>query len=419
MILPKNGHIIESNFYCNDCCVKCEDCGDFILKDNAFETHDGFIICENCKDENYYFCVKCEKLIHCDDAIYIEDTNEYVCNNCSEIYYYKCECCNKYFSQSGIYETYDNNWVCKNCYEDSYETCDDCNKAVPNDYAYFNENNDCYYCPNCQENHYSNIYDYHNYEDYCKKQMYGETAIKEFFGLEIEVSGDRNYADNFLNLVPDVILMNDSSIYDGGFEIITEPMTRKYISEKFLPKLEEGMNFLNKAGFKGYNRGGIHIHISQEVFSKKMLCVLINVLYSYSETDIEVWKAITQRRQSEIDRWCQFKDARDITDILNDSCMFPKISNERYTAVNYDDRTKTYEFRIFNSSTRIERIKKNLQTVYSLIDYAKFKESHYITANTGDYIEFIKRNSIFYPELYSFIYEMGIVQRFEEERIAA
>ena len=242
---------------------------------------------------------------------------------------------------------------------------------------------------------------------------------KEFFGLEIEVSGDPDYADDFLARVPDVVLMHDGSI-DEGFEIVTEPMTRGYIAEKFLPNIECGMKFLNDRGFKGHNQGGIHIHVSQEVFSKEMLCVLRNVLYSEIEPDMEVWKAITQRKQAQIDDWCRYTKARSVIDILSDERDYPYIVNNcRYTALHYDNRTKTYEFRIFNSNTRIERIKKNIQTVYSLVDYSKFREGTYNSANTGDYLEFVKHNGLFYPDLYAFIYDMGIIQRFEEERIAA
>lgn len=417
MVLPEQGHIIDGEFYCDDCTVKCSDCGEYILKDDAIETHDGDVICEDCKDNDYFTCEDCGEIYPCDDSHWIEDKEKCVCDSCLENYY-ECEACHKYFSRDGVYETYNENYVCDKCYDYDYRTCEDCGLAMHYDDSYYNEIDECNYCPNCEDKHTNSIYSYHDYDCFCKKQVYGETGTKEFFGLEIEVSGDPDYADDFLNLVPDVVLMHDGSI-DRGFEIVTEPMTRGYIAEKFLPNIEKGMKFLNDKGFRGHNKGGIHIHVSQEVFSKKMLCVLRNVLYSGLETNMEVWKAITQRHQSEINEWCKYKDARSVTDILTDTSDFPTLVYDRYTALNYDSRTGTYEFRIFNSNTRIERIKKNIQTVYSLVDYAKHKEETYHSANTGDYLEFVKRNSVLYPDLFAFMYEMGIVQRFEEERIAA
>lgn len=417
MVLPKEGHIIDGEFYCDDCTVKCSDCGEYILKDDAIKTHDCDLICEDCKDNDYFTCEDCGEVYPCDDSHWIEDKEKCVCDSCLENYY-ECEACHKYFSRDGVYETYNENYVCNKCYDYDYRTCEDCGLAMHYDDSYYNEIDECNYCPNCEDKHTNSIYSYHDYDCFCKKQVYGETGTKEFFGLEIEVSGDPDYADNFLNLVPDVVLMHDGSI-DRGFEIVTEPMTRGYIAEKFLPNIEKGMKFLNDKGFRGHNKGGIHIHVSQEVFSKKMLCVLRNVLYSGLETNMEVWKAITQRHQSEINEWCKYKDARSVTDILTDTSDFPTLVYDRYTALNYDSRTGTYEFRIFNSNTRIERIKKNIQTVYSLVDYAKHKEETYHSASTGDYLEFVKRNGVLYPDLFAFMYEMGIVQRFEEERIAA
>ena len=418
MVLPNNGHILDGAFYCNECVITCADCGDYVLKDDVIETHDGDLICESCKENDYFTCEDCGEVYHLDDSYWIKNKGKYVCEKCLDRYY-ECENCHSLFSRDGVYETYDEHWVCDECFDNSYRSCENCGRAVHDDDYYYNERNGCDYCPDCKDSHISSIYGYHGYNSFSKKQVYGETGTKEFFGFEIEVSGEPDYADDFLDLVPDVVLMYDSSIGEG-FEIVTEPMTRGYIAENFLPNIERGMEFLNDMGFRGHNKGGIHIHVSQEIFSKEMLCVLRNVLYSERETDMEVWKAITQRKQSQINNWCQYTGARSITSILSDESDFPYIAdNGRYTALNYDARTQTYEFRIFNSNTRIERIKKNIQTVYSLVDYAKFKAGNYYSANTGDYLDFVKRNGVFYPELYAFIYKMGIVQRFDEERRAA
>lgn len=419
MVLPENGHIIDGEFYCDECTVVCDECGDYILKDNAIETHEGKLICESCKDDCYFTCEDCGEIYHCDDSYWVDDKEKTVCNNCIDNYY-ECENCHKYFSEYDVYHTYDDNWVCTSCYDYHYRTCEDCGRVMHDDDSYYNDRDGYCYCPNCEDRHKCNdsIYKYHEFDDFCKKQALGEIGSKEFFGFEIEVSGDEDYADKFLDIVPDVVLMYDGSV-DEGFEIVSQPMTRKYIDEKFLPNLEKGMKFLNNAGFRGHNQGGIHIHVSQEIFSKQMLCVLRNVLYSCYDEDLEVWKAITQRHQSEITQWCRYSDARSNSSILEDSNSYPKISDDRYTALNYDSRTGTYEFRIFNSNTRIERIKKNIQTVYSLIDYAKLQEPYYAVASTGGYIDFVRNNKEKYPELHQFMFDMGIVQRFEEERVAA
>ena len=418
MILPNAGHIIDGKFYCNECVIECANCGDYILKDDAIETHDGDLICENCKENDYYICEDCGEVYHVDDSHWIEDKEKYVCDKCLDNYY-ECECCQKYFSRADVYATYDENWVCNDCYVNSYCSCEDCGCAVSDNDYYYNEGHGCNYCPNCSDNHSDSIYSYHDYSDFYKYKKDDEINPIEYFGLEIEVSGNECYADAFLSKVPNVVLMHDSSIEDGGFEIVSEPMTRRYIEEDFLPLLEKGMKYLNNNGFTGHNRGGIHIHVSQEVFTKRMLCVLRNVLYSGNEENFDIWKVISQRHTSEIEQWCRFTEGKNCSEILDSEDNYPPISDTRYTALNYDSRTGTYEFRIFNSNTRIERIKKNIQVVYSLIDYAKAKENKYIWAETEDYIDFVLRDSEAYPDLYKFLYDMGIVQRLEEERMAA
>ena len=49
--------------------------------------------------------------------------------------------------------------------------------------------------------------------DLTKSGKYIEDT-KEYFGFELEVSGDRGYADEFSDMTSDVVLMNDGLIED-------------------------------------------------------------------------------------------------------------------------------------------------------------------------------------------------------------
>ena len=64
MVLPEQGHIIDGEFYCNDCIVKCIECGEYILKDEAIEIHNGDYVCESCRDDYYYTCEDCGEIYH-------------------------------------------------------------------------------------------------------------------------------------------------------------------------------------------------------------------------------------------------------------------------------------------------------------------------------------------------------------------
>lgn len=63
MVLPDDGHIIDSAFYCEECSVECIECGEYILKEAATETYDGNFICEDCYYDNYSHVKIVEKSI--------------------------------------------------------------------------------------------------------------------------------------------------------------------------------------------------------------------------------------------------------------------------------------------------------------------------------------------------------------------
>lgn len=82
----------------------CSDCGKTIDTNTDYTTLDnGNVICQDCIDENYFWCDDCEL-------------------------YYKKSDMNYYFTAC---ETQ----VCQDCYDDHYFTCGDCG------YIYHNENN--------------------------------------------------------------------------------------------------------------------------------------------------------------------------------------------------------------------------------------------------------------------------------------
>lgn len=412
MVLPKEGHIIDGEFYCEDCTVKCIECGEYILKDDAIEIYNGDYICESCRDDYYYTCEDCGEIHHQDDMTWIEDKQIYVCDSCLDGNYYRCEYCERYYSKDSVRETYDNNWVCDDCYENHYYTCEDCGYAVFQEDAYYDEDDECDYCPNCYHNHPESIYSYHNFYDFECQSTCNEEDTNEYFGFELEVSGDRCYADEFADMTSDVVLMNDGSIIDGGFEIVTQPMTRKYFREEFRPEFEKSLKFLKERGFEGHNKGGMHIHISAEVLSKRQLAQMAEVLYG-DEDDRNIWLCLSQRHQDKMERWSSMTNKDySFEEIVNSEDEMPHISDARYTALNRDTRTHTYEIRIFNSNIRIERVMKNMECVFALIDYTKQEERSVYKANTRGFLNFVKEHRLEYPNFYAFLLERKVEEHF-------
>lgn len=79
MVLPDDGHIIDSAFYCEECSVECIECGEYILKEAATETYDGNFICEDCYYDNYFTCEDCGKVYPSEDCHWIADEGKDVC----------------------------------------------------------------------------------------------------------------------------------------------------------------------------------------------------------------------------------------------------------------------------------------------------------------------------------------------------
>ena len=116
-------------------------------------------------------------------------------------------------------------------------------------------------------------------------------------------------------------------------------------------------------------------------------------------------------------------------DIIDSPYDMPYIlvdeSSDRYTALNRDRRTKTYEFRIFNSNLRIERVMKNLECVFALLDYTKlYKDEAHAVCDTYGFIRYVLEHEEDYPNLYDYFEERKIKDHFgirytEEELEAA
>lgn len=394
--------------------VKCDDCDEWVDECDAYTTADGRTICQNCYEDSYFTCEDCGEIYHQDDVFKVFDSNNYeryVCEYCRNHNYTECECCNEYHTIDDMYETYDGNCVCQDCANNYYYTCEGCGNLVHQDEEHYSETRECSFCPNCWESEEDNvIYSYHSYDNFSPRKM-GEDDEGMTFGFELEVSGDRSYAEEFLSLFKDeeIVLMNDSSISGDGFEIITQPMTENYFYEEFLGRFKEGLKFLREHGFESHNCGGLHIHMSEP--SINVAAQLAHMLFNCPENEIDVWLQLTQRNRSNLDRWASFDERPVDFDELRSRDYHDRLTKgySRYVALNYDTRTRTYEFRIFNGNLRLERFLKNFEIVKSLVKYCqKYERATIPYANMKEWLKYIDENKLFYQNLYEFINEKDI-----------
>lgn len=364
---------------------ECEHC--HTIYPRALMTNEGTpsndLICEAC----------------CDDVV--------SCDRCGDLMYTDENWCR--------YSDCDGEYYCDDCYCDRFIHCDDCGTEIYRDEARWID--DCVYCDHCYDRHYDDEEEYdEDNEEYVKS--YGWKPSPQFkdkgeddsmyYGFELEVSGSQRHAPEFLNFFEDsawshdhVYLKSDCSIIDGGFEIVTQPMTWKYIKEDFENKLKNSLDFLKKQGFKGHNKGGLHIHLSRRAIDTNTFMRMQSLLYNAENYDN--WLVLTQRKADNIDQWARLTTDKSADTIrqyyeVGYNCV---MGSTRYHGLNVTD--KTVELRIFNSNLRIERVMKNLEIAKSLVEFSRTK----CHCNFKRYIAWVHKNKATFPNLDAFIKEKG------------
>lgn len=410
-VIKGSGH---TYFVCDDCdpdnYAICDDCGELVDEDRTYTTHDNRTICESCYENNAYFtCERCGKIVEDCHIVYIKDTEEYVCDDCAEENYYRCMECGEWYSGARIISDSNNQNLCEDCYCDSYYTCAECGEFVHQDNVYWDDMRDEAYCEYCYNTEIQSpfINSYHSNDDwivhYTKNEYNDYMSDKLTLGLEIEVEGYADFAEGFMERVDNdlIYLERDGSV--SGFEIITQPMTRKYATEVFTDKINKGFEFLKEHNFKGHNAGGIHIHVRLPYDNPDFMSCLLKLkklLYNLPPHLQDLLLLISQRKSDAFKRWSDNMYYRKLT---LQNCT---LQNNRYELLNIDSRTSTLEFRMFNSNLRTERIMKNIEVVLSLLDYV---ETYYTVEmydkNLFTWLDYVKRNEEKYPNLVAFMNE--------------
>lgn len=411
-IIKGSNHIY---FVCDDCSpddyVVCDDCYELVEKDKTYTTHDNRIICNDCYESNDYFtCERCGKIVEDYHIVHINDTGEYICDDCADENCDQCMECGEWYSSDRMISDSNNQHLCEDCYCENYYTCAECGEFVRQDYAYWDEGYENIYCEYCYNTeirsqvinsyHSNNNWTVHYTEDEYNDYMSDKLTL----GLEIEVAGSAEYAEGFMDKVDNelIYLERDGSV--AGFEIITQPMTRKYATEIFTDKISKGFEFLKENNFKGHNAGGIHIHVglpyNNELDFMSCLLKLKKLLYNLHPHLQDLLLLISQRKSDALKHWSNNTYYRKLT-LQNCTSQ-----SDRYELLNIDSRTRTLEFRMFNSNLRTERIMKNIEVVLSLLDYV---ETYYTVEmydkNLFTWLDYVKRNEEKYPNLVAFINE--------------
>ena len=109
--------------YCDDCVVCCDICGSLIVRDDSnYIEREERHVCSVCYNKYYVVCENCHELVYRDDIHYLVD-GSCVCESCYEDCYVCDGCHHAYFKDDLHYVEETGEYLCDNCF-DEYSTED-------------------------------------------------------------------------------------------------------------------------------------------------------------------------------------------------------------------------------------------------------------------------------------------------------
>ena len=130
----------------------CSECGENTSPDEQYHTHDGEMICECCRDHNYFYCEDMDELYHIDDAVHTYD-HRTISQEAYENGYFTCEDTDEVYPNDMQVVTHDHKYICRPVYENDYFTCSDCGEVYPNEDANVCPHTGEVRCNDCHEDY--------------------------------------------------------------------------------------------------------------------------------------------------------------------------------------------------------------------------------------------------------------------------
>ena len=371
-------------------CDKCGEKIDITCDSYYYDENYDIYVCDDCFDDYYIRCEDCGEVVEKEDATYIDDDDKWVCQDCLENNYFLCEHCNEYYSRDSMNYVEHYGEVCDSCIGNGdFARCEDCGDMYHIDDMTWSDDEDCWYCRNCEDNHcVGEIYGYHDFDDWQLYNGKDEENAPYYIGKEIEIDPKRyEYNKNLkdvlraMNRYINAVGMHDGSLSSSGVEIVTHPESWKYLQEK----KEDYKKFFDEIVRLGYGDDGncgLHFHVTRpndDVVSK-----IIVILESFKD---EIKKL--SRRNGNFS-WSHF-----LTDNVNKTQKMKyqsiKYLKEKYTK-EYHDRymalnlcnSKTIEFRFFNGANNFEEFWGALQFIHNIMEVALDDTRDVNTINWSD-----------------------------------
>lgn len=327
--------------------------------------------------ELFVNCNICSKQMEESSNEHIYHERNYYCQDCFDELFLECEECGHIESHSDNFRRgLNDELLCGECYYDRYVICESCGEAFYEDDTVYDEEEDRYYCRNCDSNYNRNNIRQWNYKPHFKfRRLKSEIKSNNLFlGLELEVElGEEgkqldNSAGHLLDYMKkdDFFYIKDDGSIEGGFEIVTHPFTIQW-GHKY-GKFYNLLKYLKSDGYLSYDSGrcGLHIHLDQSFFKKREIMKLM--VFFNTQHD---WIYRFSRRRN-VNSYCIKMNYNKENYKYNIKNKIPlNKPDSRYYAVNVHTPHNTVEIRIFRGTLNHKRFLASLQFADAVAHYIK------------------------------------------------
>lgn len=357
--------------------VKCRECKDLILREEAIEYNNEYL-CQSCFDEEYTVCNDCGCVIPNSDTTVINPdrrTEKRVCDSCLEKYFL-CDICGEYLTEDEIWATDDERSICYNCNTD-YCICEDCGTILHYNDARYSSYDENYYCEDCYEEHNASYIEEYSYKP--DPVFLGYTEDNLYLGVELEVDkGDNLYhtTKELAESFEDIYLKHDGSLGRCGFEIVSHPGTLEYHMREL--GWDKIMNICKENEYKSHDTStcGLHIHLSRAFLVKDEIEQDLNIaklIILFEMFWDEYIVPFSRRNIASMDRWAS-KPSLDYKSTDTENEIFDKVKSYkhggRYRTINLENEY-TIEFRLFRGTLKLNTFIASLQFVVEITKFAK------------------------------------------------
>ena len=286
--------------------IKCWNCEKEHNESDLLSNGLGNMICQNCFDENYYYCDDCSSITEISEKNEIKDEDKNICNRCFNRHYFTCHDCSEIFNKDDCY-TWGNNRYCSDCINEFTGCCDNCGERINRDDA---RGEDGFYCEGCfEETEKPNEIKLPFKK--IKSISYKKNPFKNYCGVELETIND-NLKEQAFNTIEQLDKYGFSQVYDGSLgDNGLEFVSLAFNGDEFLNKIKDFCEELKNREFKINSDCGFHLHIG----IKPELEELKKIFYFYHKYEEFFFKMASESRQN--NHYCRKLNKLFVGDYMN------------------------------------------------------------------------------------------------------